>query len=96
MTQGPGGGKGVGVRGPLRVQERVKGSGLKCIYMVCFIFVSDAAVEMTDRILSMLSQYLLSNQSLTLNESFQVYLKVLSIDHSNYHASNPPRYDQDF
>jgi len=51
---------------------------------------------MTDRVLSMLAQYLLSNQSLALNETFQVYLKVLSIDHSNYHTSNPPRYDQDF
>lgn len=51
----------------------------------------DAATEMTDRILTMLSQYLLSNQSLTLNESFQVYLKILSVDHMKHRETNPPR-----
>jgi hypothetical protein len=34
-----------------------------------------------ERILSMLAQYLISNQSLELNESFNVYVKILSIDH---------------
>jgi len=36
---------------------------------------------MTDRALTMLSQYLVSNQSLKLDSSFKVYLKVLSIEH---------------
>ena len=39
---------------------------------------------MTNRLLSMLSQYLTSNQALRLNDSFQIYFKVLSIDHLNY------------
>ena len=39
---------------------------------------------MTDRLLSMLYQYLLSNQSLELDRTFQIYFKVLSIDHSIY------------
>ena len=44
---------------------------------------------MTDRLLSMLFQYLLSNQALELNESFQIYLKVLSIEHSKFKAAQP-------
>lgn len=52
----------------------------------------EAAAEMTDRVLSMLSQYLLSNQSLQLNSSFQVYLKILSIEHMNQRKLQPPRY----
>ena len=36
---------------------------------------------MVQRILSMLSQYLISNQSLQLDESFNIYLKILSIHH---------------
>ena len=32
----------------------------------------------------MLSQYLTSNQGVRLNDSFQIYFKVLSIDHLNY------------
>ena len=49
----------------------------------------DSALEMTDRVLSMLYQYLLSNQSLELNESFQIYLKILSIEHSKFKATKP-------
>ena len=49
----------------------------------------DSALEMTDRVLSMLYQYLLSNQSLELNESFQIYLKILSIEHSKFNATKP-------
>lgn len=37
--------------------------------------------DITDRLLSMLNQYLVSNQSLELNKSFQIYLKVLSVAH---------------
>lgn len=51
----------------------------------------DAAAEMTDRMLSMLWQYLLSNQSLVLNDSFQVYLKILSVDHMKFSQNNPKR-----
>ena len=39
---------------------------------------------MTNRLLSMLSQFLTSNQGLRLNDSFQIYFKLLSIDHMNY------------
>ena len=46
---------------------------------------------MTDRVLTMLYQYLLSNQSLELNETFQIYLKVLSIEHSTFNASMKPQ-----
>lgn len=52
---------------------------------------SNAAAEMTDRLLSMLYQFLLSNQSLVLNDTFKVYLKILSIDHMRYHQLNQPR-----
>ena len=46
---------------------------------------------MTDRVLTMLYQFLLSNQALELNETFQIYLKVLSIDHSTFNATLKPR-----
>ena len=36
---------------------------------------------MVERILSMLSQFLISNQSLEIDNSFRIYLKILSIDH---------------
>jgi len=39
---------------------------------------------MIERILKMLDQFLLSNQTLKLNETFKVYLKVLSINHMNF------------
>ena len=39
---------------------------------------------MTDRVLSMLYQFVLSNQSLQLNETFQIYCKILSVDHSSF------------
>ena len=38
------------------------------------------AAEMVERILNMLSQYLISNQTLQLNNTFKLYLKILSID----------------
>ena len=43
-----------------------------------------AAGEMIDRMLIMLENFLISNQALKLNETFKVYLKILSIDHLNY------------
>ncbi|MBM3938137.1 MAG: hypothetical protein FJ333_05720 [Sphingomonadales bacterium] len=51
----------------------------------------DAAAEMVDRLLSMLWQYLQSNQSLVLNDTFQVYMKVLSVDHMKHCQKNLPR-----
>jgi hypothetical protein len=39
---------------------------------------------MVDRVLKMLDQYLISNQSLKLDETFKIYLKVLSIEHMKY------------
>lgn len=52
---------------------------------------SEAAAEITDRILSMLTQFLLSNQSLKLNETFKVFIKILSIDHMEHRKQYPPR-----
>lgn len=46
---------------------------------------------MTDRVLSMLYQYLLSNQTLELDRSFQIYCKILSIEHSKYKETQIPR-----
>ena len=48
---------------------------------------------MTDRVLSMLYQYLLSNQALELNNTFQIYCKILSVDHSAFNLTkkNPAR-----
>lgn len=51
----------------------------------------DAAAEMTDRVLSMLNQYLLSNQSLQVDETFQVYLKILSVEHMEHKNANKKR-----
>ena len=45
---------------------------------------------MTDRLLSMLNQFLLSHQNLELNETFQIYLKILSVEHSKFKASSKP------
>ena len=41
-----------------------------------------SASEVVDRLLAMLNQYLISHQKLQLDQSFKVYLKVLSSDHS--------------
>ena len=38
------------------------------------------ASEMVERILIMLSQYLVSNETLQLNNTFKLYFKILSID----------------
>ena len=40
--------------------------------------------DMVDRVLKMLEQFLVSNQSLKLNKTFKVYLKVLSIEHMKF------------
>ena len=46
---------------------------------------------MVERILSMLSQFLISNQSLEINNSFRVYVKILSIDHMAIKAKEVKR-----
>ena len=46
-----------------------------------FNLQGDGATEMVERILSMLSQFLISNQSLEINNSFRIYIKILSVDH---------------
>jgi len=48
-----------------------------------------AAADIIDQALTMLSQYLVSNQALELNSTFKVYLKVMSIQHME--ARNPVR-----
>ena len=40
--------------------------------------------NMIERLLQMLVNFLISNQSLELNETFKIYLKILSIDHLNF------------
>ena len=43
---------------------------------------------MVERILNMLSQYLISNQTLKLNNTFKLYLKILSIDSMKFRNYN--------
>lgn len=43
---------------------------------------SISSTEMVDRLLSMLNQYLISHKTLQLNDTFKVYLKILSAHHS--------------
>ena len=54
-----------------------------CIYFSGGYDLADAgaASDMTDRLLSMLMEYLTSNQNLELNKTFKIYLKVLSVAH---------------
>lgn len=47
--------------------------------------------EMVDRLLSLLNQYLVSNQNLQLNKTFKVYLKILSSNHSQIHSVETKR-----
>lgn len=42
---------------------------------------------MTNRLLGMFYQYLTSNQELKLNETFKIYLKVLSVEHARENAT---------
>lgn len=45
--------------------------------------IQDSSTEMTNRLLGMFNQYLISNQELRLNQTFKIYLKILSIEHMN-------------
>jgi hypothetical protein len=53
--------------------------------------IQENASEMVDRLLRMLNNFLISNQSMQVNETFKVYIKVLSIDHLNHKKQNPQR-----
>jgi hypothetical protein len=46
--------------------------------------LQDSISEMVERILKMLQQFLISNSSLRLNNSFKVYVKVMSIEHMKF------------
>lgn len=50
-----------------------------------------ASAEMVDRLLSMLNQYLISNKTLQLDETFKVYLKILSAQHSRLNETKKRR-----
>jgi hypothetical protein len=49
--------------------------------------IQENSLEMVQRLLTMLEQFLVSNQSIKLDESFKVYIKVLSVQHMNYKQS---------
>jgi hypothetical protein len=49
--------------------------------------IQEGIDEMIERVLKMLQQFLISNNSLRLNNTFKVYVKVLSIDHIKYKKS---------
>jgi hypothetical protein len=49
--------------------------------------LQETSQEMVERLLKMLDQFLISNQTLKLDETFRVYLKVLSIEHINFRKS---------
>ena len=53
--------------------------------------MQENSIEMVQRILQMLEQFLISNQTLRLDESFKVYLKVLSVEHMHFKNKQKPR-----
>ena len=56
--------------------------------------IQESSSEMVQRVLSMLEQFLVSNQSLQLDDTFKVYLKVLSIRHMNQKKITKPKRGQ--
>ena len=56
--------------------------------------IQESALEMVERVLKMLEQFLVSNQTLHLDDSFKVYLKILSIEHLKFKANSKPRIQQ--
>ena len=46
--------------------------------------IQESGSEIVDRVLKMLEQFLISNQTLKLDNTFKVYLKVLSVAHMKY------------
>ena len=49
--------------------------------------IQESSSEMVQRVLTMLEQFLVSNQNLQLDETFKVYLKVLSVKHMAHKMS---------
>ena len=49
---------------------------------------TNGAAEMVEHVLNMLSQYLISNETLKLNKTFKLYLKILSIDRMKFQNYN--------
>ncbi len=52
--------------------------------------------EIINRVLTILHSYLKSKQTLQLNDSFKIQLKVLSHNHSNHAAANNPAFRKKF
>ena len=53
--------------------------------------IQDSGTQIIERVLKMLEQFLISNQTLKLDETFKVYLKVLSIPHIKFNQNNRKR-----
>ena len=53
--------------------------------------IQESGTEIVERILKMLEQFLVSNQTLKLDNTFKVYLKVLSINHMKYNQKSKKR-----
>ena len=53
--------------------------------------IQESSIDMVERVLKMLEQFLVSNQSLRLNDTFKVYLKILSIEHLKFKANSKQR-----
>ena len=53
--------------------------------------LQESSNQLIERILTMLEQFLVSNQTLKLDETFKVYLKVLSIEHMSSHKRLHPK-----
>jgi hypothetical protein len=53
--------------------------------------LQENSAELVERVLTMLEQFLVSNQTLKLDNTFKVYLKVLSIDHMSYNKTTRKR-----
>ena len=53
--------------------------------------IQESGTEIVERLLKMLEQFLVSNQTLKLDKTFKVYLKVLSIAHMKYQKNAKKR-----
>ena len=53
--------------------------------------LQESPLNIVQRVLQMLEQFLISNQTVQLDETFKVYLKVLSVDHMNFKKNQKPR-----
>lgn len=53
--------------------------------------LNEDSTKLVDKLLSMLNTYLISNQNLELNNSFKIYVNVLSIDQEKYNKNKKPK-----